>query len=209
MFCWGEVALTTDTTKPDGRSLRAQRTRRAIVDAHLTLMLGGDPQPTAARIAATAGVSVRALWSHFRDLEQLFAAAGERTLEVQYAGHVPIPPGLPLDERVESFCRQRARMLESIAGASRAAQLRLPFSPQLRANRERHNDRLRAELAEVFAPELAVDETLLTALQVATAWPAWTCSRDDLGLDIDQATEVMSRTVGALLERSRDEHRNR
>jgi len=124
----GEGVLTAGATKPDGRTLRAERTRRAVIDAHLALLLEGDPQPTASRVAARAGVSVRALWSHFRDLEQLFAAAGEKTLEVQYAGFAPVPAGLPLDERVELFCRQRARMLESIAGASRAAQIRLPFS---------------------------------------------------------------------------------
>lgn len=185
--------------------MRAERTRRAVIDAHLALLLEGDLQPTAARIAARAGVSVRALWSHFGDLEQLFAAAGEKTLEVQYAEYRPIPPGLPLAARVDQFCHRRARMLEVIAGASRAAQLRLPFSPQLRANRARHNERLRAELEELFAEEVAGDPDLVTALLVATTWPAWMGSRDDLGLGVDEATEVMRRAVTALLTVERTE----
>lgn len=183
--------------------MRAERTRRAVIDAHVALLLEGDLRPTASRIAERAGVSVRALWSHFRDLEELFAAAGEKTLEVQYAGVTPIPPELPLAERVERFCRRRARMLEVIAGASRAAQLRLPFSPQLRANRARHNERLRAELEEVFAGEVAGDPDLVTALLVTTAWPAWMGSRDDLGLSVGEATEVMRRAVSALLTAER------
>lgn len=201
---------SVDTTEParrtDGRTLRAERTRAAIIDAHMALMLEGDLQPTAARIADRAGVSLRSLWSHFTDLEALFAAAGQKTLEIQYADHQPVPPDQPLADRVDQFCRQRVHMLEVIAGASRAAQIRLPYSPQLRANRRRHNDRVRAEIEELFAEEVAGDAELVTALLVATAWPAWMGSRDDLGLSVDEAAAVMHRTVTALLTGAHRDH---
>lgn len=114
-----------------------------------------------------------------------------------------MPADLPLDDRVEQFCQQRARMLESIAGASRAAQTRLPFSSQLRQNRARHNDRLRTDLELTFAPEIARAgddaDVLVTALLVACTWPAWMGCRDDLSLTVAEATAVMLRTVHALL----------
>ncbi|GAB3451380.1 TetR/AcrR family transcriptional regulator [Actinophytocola sediminis] len=190
---------TERPAKTDGRTLRAERSRAAIIDAHLALMLEGDLQPTASRVAERAGVSLRTLWGHFKDLEALFAAAGQKTLRVQYAGFEPVPPDLPLAERIDRFCRQRVRMLEVIAGASRAAQIRLPFSAQLRRNRARHNDRLRAELTDLFAEETAADPELVTALLSATTWPTWMGNRDDLGLSVEQAGEVMRRTVTALL----------
>jgi TetR/AcrR family transcriptional regulator, regulator of autoinduction and epiphytic fitness len=129
----------------------------------------------------------------------LFAAAGQKTLRIQYADFSPVPVDLPLADRVEQFCRQRVRMLEVIAGASRAAQIRLPYSPQLRVNRARHNERLRAEIEELFAGEVAGDGALVSALLVATTWPAWMGSRDDLGLSVEEAAAVMHRTVTALL----------
>jgi AcrR family transcriptional regulator len=194
---------SVDTTEPagrtDGRTLRAERTRAAIIDAHMALMLEGDLQPTAARVADRAGVSLRSLWSHFSDLEALFAAAGQKTLQIQYADYQPVPVDQPLADRVDQFCRQRVHMLEVIAGASRAAQIRLPYSHQLRVNRRRHNDRVRAEIEELFAEEVAGDAELVTALLVATAWPAWMGSRDDLGLSAEEAAAVMHRTVTALL----------
>jgi AcrR family transcriptional regulator len=194
----GDVAVESTTQRrSDGRTLRAERTRAAIIDAHMALMLEGDLQPTARRVAERAGVSLRTLWGHFADLEALFAAAGQKSLEIQYAGYRPVPVDQPLADRIDQFCRQRARMLEAIAGASRAAQLRLPYSRQLRVNRALHNDRLRAELAELF--ELRDDPELLTALLIATAWPAWMGARDDLGLSVEEATAVMHRTVTALL----------
>lgn len=187
----------------DGRTLRAQRTRQAIVNANMDLMLEGNLKPTAVEVASRAGVSTRAVFTHFPDLEQLFAATGQQTLAVQYANYRPVPADLPLEQRIELFCAQRARMLESIAGASRAAQARLPFSSQLRQNRARHNARLRTDLGLTFAPEIAKAgeeaDLLVTALVVACTWPAWMGSRDDLSLTVDEATAVMVRTVHSLL----------
>lgn len=193
------VATTPPPEKTDGRTRRSERTRAAIIDAHMALMLEGDLQPTAVRVADRAGVSLRTLWGHFENLEALFAAAGQKTLQIQYADFEPVPADLPLTERIDRFCRQRAHMLEVIAGASRAAQIRLPFSAQLRRNRARHNERLRAELEELFTEETAADPELVNALLAATTWPTWMGTRDDLGLSVDQAAEVMRRTVTALL----------
>jgi TetR/AcrR family transcriptional regulator, regulator of autoinduction and epiphytic fitness len=187
----------------DGRTLRSQRTRQAIIDAHMALMLAGDLQPTASRVAERAGVSLRVLWTHFKDLETLFGAAGEKALAIQFAEYHPIPTDLPLAERIDQFCRQRARMLNSIAGASRAAQIRLPFSRQLHANRVRHNVRLRAEIEQLFAVEIAArpgpPDKLVTAMLSATTWASWMGCLDDLELSYEEAVEVMRYTVAGLL----------
>jgi AcrR family transcriptional regulator len=187
----------------DGRTARAERTRSAIVDAHLALLAEGDLRPTGERIAERAGVSLRALWINFKDMETLFAATNERLMAQQDARFRPVSPALPLDRRVEEFCRQRARMLEFIAPAARAAHAREPFSAQLRRNRVRHIDRVRAEIEELFAAELAASgegrEQLVHALTVATMWPAWAMLRDALGLTVAEARGVMTRSVAALL----------
>jgi TetR/AcrR family transcriptional regulator of autoinduction and epiphytic fitness len=94
-------------------------------------------------------------------------------------------------------------MLESIAGASRAAQIRLPFSRQLRDNRARHNARLRAEIEELFAGEIAAagdaGPRLVDALLVVSTWPTWMGARDDLDLDVATAAAVLHYTVAAVL----------
>lgn len=188
----------------DGRTARAERTRAAIVDAHVALILEGDLRPTADRIADRAGVSLRALWGHFADMETLFAASGARILQLQDAAHHPVPVGLPLDARIRQYCRQRARLLEQVGPAARAAQVKEPFSPALRRHRVGHLDRVRAELDTLFAAELdatgAGRAELLTALTAISMWPTWAILRDDLGLDVDAAEAVLSRTVAALLQ---------
>jgi TetR/AcrR family transcriptional regulator of autoinduction and epiphytic fitness len=187
----------------DGRTARAERTRRAIVDALLQLTDEGVYKPTAERIADRAGVSLRALWTNFKDMETLYAATGDRLVAMTQEIHEPIPPTLPLPRRVDRFCRQRARALEIISPAARASSLRLPFSAQLRQFRAAQHARARAEVVELFGAELDASgharEQLLNAIVVASTWPAWSVLRDDCGLTADEATAVMIRTINALL----------
>ena len=49
----------TPPPRVDGRTARSERTRTAIVDAHLQLIREGDLRPTAEKIAKQAGVSLR------------------------------------------------------------------------------------------------------------------------------------------------------
>ncbi|MGN9806898.1 TetR/AcrR family transcriptional regulator [Micromonospora sp. L32] len=187
----------------DGRSARAERTRTAIVDAHLALIDEGDLRPTGERIAERAGVSLRTLWTNFKDMETLFAATGRRVSERQESMVRPISPDLPLTRRVGEFSVQRARMLEVLAPSARASALREPFSPQLRRNREGNIARVRGEIETVFGPELAHAgpgrEQLLDALTVASTWSTWSMLRDAMGLDVEAARATLTRILGALL----------
>jgi AcrR family transcriptional regulator len=183
--------------------MRSERTRQALVDAHVQLMTEGDLAPTAPRVAERAGVSLGAFWFHFKDTEALFAAAGAKIAEAAAAEHRQVPEHLPLAERIEQFCAQRARMLESGAGVYRASQVRLSSSRQLQINRIRHNARLRAEVEQLFAGEIAAagaeGNELSNALQLVSTWPAWMGCRDYQGLSVAESTAVMRRTMSALL----------
>ena len=104
----------------DGRLARSARTRRAVVDALLDLLGEGDLRPTAARIAQRAGVSMRLVFHHFDDLEAIYSELADRQAERVKPLTVPISAALPLPQRIEEFCAQRGRLLEtSVARAPR------------------------------------------------------------------------------------------
>ncbi|MFG2042397.1 TetR/AcrR family transcriptional regulator [Dactylosporangium sp. NPDC048998] len=169
----------------------------------MALLEEGELRPTAERIAERAGVSLRALWTNFKDMEGLFAAAGERLMQRQRAEWRPIPTELPLPERIERYCAQRARLLELIAPAARAARIREPFSAQLRKNRAWYLQIVREEIETLFAPELAAAGPgrgeVLDALMVAATFAGWSMWRDQLHLDVPAATAVLRLVVSALL----------
>ena len=179
----------------DGRAARSARTRRAIVDALRALHGEGDLRPTAPRVAERAGVSVRTVWQHFDDLEELLVEAGRRDLEIAGTFVEPIDLTLPLAERVRLLVEQRARMFEAMAPPWRAARLHAPFSAQIRKNRDELMTLARQQIEELFAPELAAADdrdALLDALTVASAWAAWESLRSDVGLDVERSKQAMT-----------------
>ena len=184
----------------DGRNERSRRTREAVVDALLALHDEGDLTPTAQRVAAKAGVALRTVYGHFTDMETLYAEAGERELHRLYAVAEVVPPDLPLAERVDRFCRSRARVLEYLMPVMRATRIREPFSPQLARIRARYIASADAEVERVFARELTGPDgpRTLDALYLATGGPAWDALRSDRHLDPSAAQAVMRRTVTAL-----------
>jgi len=193
----------------DGRAARAARTRDAIVDATVALVEEGDVRPTAPRIAARAGVSVRSVFQHFDDLPALYTAVIDRVSDRLAALVVPVGPDAPLEERIEAVVRHRADLLEAMTPYRRAAAVHAPFAPQIGAAVARGTALLRRELEATFAPELdalpaATRDEVLDALVAATAWPAWDALRTEAGLSVARASAVVARTVRSLLAAAAD-----
>jgi AcrR family transcriptional regulator len=57
----------------DGRRLRSERSREAIIDVMLTLIEEGALIPTAQQVSERAGVGIRSVFRHFSDMAGLFA----------------------------------------------------------------------------------------------------------------------------------------
>ena len=191
--------------RPDGRTLRSLRTREAIVDATISLLEDGDLRPTAPRVAERAGVSVRSVFQHFDDLERLHAAVAERLVERVAVLVLPIPPDLPLDERLDRFVDQRSQLLEAVTAIRRAADVHGPFSREITARLRDGQAFLRQEVACAFAPELgaapkAERSDVLDALDAVLSWSTWEGLRAGLGREQDHARSILRRLAAAVLE---------
>ena len=192
------------TKSRDGRTVRAERTRRALVEALLALLDEGELRPTAERIARRAGVSERSLFQHFPDREQLFEAVALQQYERVRPTLRPIDPALPLSSRLDAFVAQRARLYELIKGVRRAALLWEPDSEAVSRWLSATRKAKAAEVARVFGAELAdaaEDErgALRAALVSASAWTAWESYRFHQGLGVPRARAAMRATLAALL----------
>ncbi|MGO8687661.1 MAG: TetR/AcrR family transcriptional regulator [Candidatus Dormibacteria bacterium] len=189
----------------DARVARGRRTRDAIVAATLALIETGDAAPTARRIAARAGVSERALFVHFPDLEALHAAVAEGHLAMVTAGAVEVDPRLPLPLRLGRFCGQRAALLERVTPLRRVA-LRRQGSAALRESRRRWSALARQEVSRVFAAELRATsrpQVTLAAAQAVTGWGAWDELRTEQELSVEGAAAAMELALERVLAISR------
>lgn len=199
------AAPTTADRARDGRAARADRTREAFLDAMLALIEEGDLRPTAQRVAERAGVSLRSVFQHFEQLDELHAAVAERQIQRIFAGLRPVPRGGPLDARIETFVAQRARLLEAISPVRRSAVLAEPWAPEIAKRLRGVRGLSRREVEVVFAPELErlrppARRELLEALAVAASWSSWEALRIHQGLSPAAARRVMARTFRALLK---------
>jgi AcrR family transcriptional regulator len=181
----------------DGRTRRALRTREAIVDATIGLLEDGDLRPTAPRVADRARVSVRSVFQHFDDLESLHASVAERLVERVAVLVLPVPPDLPLAERLDLFVHQRVLLLEAVTPIRRAADVHGPFSEEITARLRDGQAFLRAELVHTFEPELAAAgearQDVLDGLDSALSWAIWEGLRSGLGRDQADAERVVRR----------------
>jgi AcrR family transcriptional regulator len=188
----------------DGRTVRAERTRQALVDAMLDLLYEGDLQPTAERIAERAGVSERSVFQHFADRETLYQAVAMQQFERIMPTLRPIDPSGPLPDRIDAFVAQRSRLLETVTPVRRAALLLEPSSEVVAGWLAKIRSAKGSEVERIFRPELdELDQArrgaVLAALVAASAWTSWESLRAHQGLTEERAQAAMGATIAALL----------
>jgi TetR/AcrR family transcriptional regulator, regulator of autoinduction and epiphytic fitness len=188
------------TSPRDGRTVRAERTRQALVDALLSLLDEGQLRPTAERIAERAGVSERSVFQHFPDREQFFEAVACQQYERVMPTLRPVDASLPLDARLDAFVEQRARLYEMIKGVRRAALLLEHESSAVAGWLTTARRAKAAEVERVFRRELQeAGEPERAALVAAAAWTAWESYRFHQGLGVARARSAMRAALAALL----------
>ncbi len=196
------------TTAPDeaidGRRLRSERSRDAVVDALLALYEAGHLRPGVALIAERAGVSERSVFRHFEDLDSLIESAADR--QFAKVGHLFAPPLTDgsRSTRVAALVEQRLTLHDAIAPVLRAAVLLEPESERIREMFAWRRSMLNQQVERQFATELnkrSNDDSreLLDALGAASGVEAIEHLRHHLGLSRSRAAAALARTLFALL----------
>jgi AcrR family transcriptional regulator len=201
----GATGVGTTDVGIDGRNARATRTRSAVVGALLALIEEGDLRPPARRVAERARVSLRSVYVHFDDLEDLFCAAAAQQFAKISELVSPLPTDGPLGARLEAFVDQRARVLEAGAPVRRAAMVQAPFSPTLARVVDMGRHAGRTEVERVFHTELnarsvAERRSLLAALSTIAGAEAWESLRTVEHLHEVTARDVLRRMLRAVLD---------
>lgn len=183
----------------DGRALRSERSREAIVAAMIELVGAGILAPTAEQIAERAQVGLRSVFRHFRDLDGIFAAMDE-TLEARVVSELGAERASgTLAQRVSDLVRRRGRLFERIAPYKRSAALKRWQSEFLQERHALLVRRLRAEM-RAWLPELGVaEEEVREAAELVLSFEAWDRLRSDQRLGAARTLAVMELALGALL----------
>lgn len=192
-----------DARATDGRVARGQRTRRNVAQALIDLLRAGDPEPTAKAVAERAGVSLRLVFHHFAEMDDLYHYVAALVLRMQWSGMPRISPKLALATRLERTVAHRAALYEDISPVRRALVRRTSSSPGVCGAITASDGLLLENLKETFAPELDAlpahpRAEHLDALDTVSSWETWDRLRNVSCLQIRGAKRVMTRTLEAL-----------
>jgi AcrR family transcriptional regulator len=187
----------------DGRVARGQRTRRAVAEALMELLRAGDPDPTAKAVAWRAGVSLRLVFHHFADMDDLYRFVAALQLRRQWADLPQLSTRLSRATRIERTVAHRAALFEEISEVRRALVSRAPTSPALRQTIAAADTLLLEDLQATFAPELdalpaALRADHVGAMDACTSWETWHRLRTASTIPVRGARRVMSLMLTAL-----------
>jgi AcrR family transcriptional regulator len=189
----------------DGRLLRRERNREAVVEALLDLYRGGNLRPSTEEIATRSGLSPRSLFRYFDDVDDLTRTAVRHQHErAQHLVPIGAGPHEPLAHRVDTLVAQRFRLFAAVGNAAAVARLRAPFQPVLDLEVRRNRAFLRAQIEDLFAPELAGMDAgraaaALAAADVLTSFESCRLLLDDQALSAARARAAVALGLLAIL----------
>ena len=189
----------------DGRHARSDRTRAAIASAMLDCFMEGTLRPSADERAARAGVSRRAVFRHFDNMDTLLEEVAR--LQIERVSSEPFPPVLEtgsLEDRIDAIAVHSAHRNERVTPVRRAALLSEPFS---RVIQERHawlRKLVRGQVRQVFGAELdawpdSLRRERIAQLRALLSFGYWETLRRHEGLSREAAERVLAHSVRAIL----------
>ncbi|MEM1112841.1 MAG: helix-turn-helix domain-containing protein [Pseudomonadota bacterium] len=185
----------------DGRRLRSERSRKAIIDAGLALMDEGNLLPTAQQISDKAGVGIRSFFRHFADMEALFAAVDDQIREGYEAKFIGGDRDGTLQERVRHAMERHADAYESLKNVILSSNAQLWRSEVVRKNYARSQRGLRKDL-EDWLPELRqLQRNQREAADAIASFEMWHRLRAHQGLGKERAIEIVTELLLGLIER--------
>lgn len=177
------MKIDSEEGAPDGRRMRSERSRQAIIDAMLKLVEEGVLVPTAQQVSERAGVGIRSVFRHFSDMESLFATA-DRVIREQYQG--VFAGGNregSLQERLLHAVEQHALAYDALGNHFLTTKAQLWRYPILREQYARAQRQLRKDLDD-WLPELqgmSADEREL--VDAVASFEHWNRLREHQGLN--------------------------
>lgn len=184
---------------PDGRRLRSERSRQAIIDACQELTAEGVLGPTAQQMADRAGMGIRSFFRHFSDMEDLFATIDAQSRESFEAMFVGGDRSGTLEQRIQHAVERHAEAYEKQKNSIRSTLAQMWRYKVLRKSYARYQRGLRQDLDD-WLPELkAVSRPDREAVDALASAEMWLRLRDQQGLSRKVAIEVLVSLITRVL----------
>jgi AcrR family transcriptional regulator len=186
----------------DGRHLRRENNREAVVDALVALFTDGIYTPSSAQIADRAGLSPRSLFRYFDDVDDLNRAAiAQQLATARPLLPVVASPDDPLSVRVERLIAARVRLYDAITPGARAARITAHRHPLVAKQVADSRAYLREQIRRLFARELGGERVaLLPAVDALCSFETYELMRVDQKMSRPKVAATLTRALTSLLD---------
>lgn len=185
--------IGSEGRKPDGRRERSAASRRRILSAMVDLIESGQPAPTAEAVAARAGVSLRTVFRHFEEMENLHLEIAALVFErVRHILERPFQTREWPQSLVESVAR-RAEFFEIMAPFKTAIDVHRHRSRAISAQHRRITVMSRDLLAAALPADLLADRQTFELLSLLLSLESWQRLREQQGMSVAEAQEAVLR----------------
>lgn len=186
------------SAKPDGRKLRGDGNRARIVEALLALIGEGMVLPSAEAVAMRAGVGLRTVFRHFKDMESLYAELSAK-MRAQIAPLIAEPlTARDWRGRLDQMLERRAQIYERLTPFKVADDAHRAGSAMLQAQHAQMIATQKRMLSAILPPELRGSLTA-DAIDLAASFEAWLRLRRDQGLSVKRSVAVIRAVVDGLM----------
>ena len=186
----------------DGRRLRSERSRLAIIEAALALQEEGTLVPTAQQISDRAGVGIRSFFRHFEDMETLFEATDNHIRNSYEALFIGGDRDGTLDERIDHAVERHAEAYESVTNIMLGTQAQLWRYEVLRKNYARNLRGLRLDLDD-WLPELkSVPRDVRESVDAVASFEMWHRLRHHQSLSKKASISIVKSLITSLINKS-------
>lgn len=163
----------------DGRRLRRERGRQAVIDAMIDLVLEGHAPPSVEQVIDRAGVSQASLFRYFGTLDELRQEAIGRYFE-RFDDLIAIPDigDGPLGGRIDRFVTARDAFYERTAPMARLTRRQAADVDEFARTIEQLRISFAEQAANHFAPELepltvGARERRVAIVAAVTSFESW------------------------------------
>lgn len=186
---------TEPMAKLDGRRARSEDSRRKIVAATIELVAEGLPSPTAEAVAARANVSLRTVFRHFEEMDNLYQEIAAAVFErVRPYVEAPILRG-DWPARVDGMLERRSELFEQIRAFKTAIDVHRHRSPAVLAQYHRIADISRTLLERTVPEAIRQDRTAMEMLVLLFSVETWQRLIEQQGLTPAEACAMLRETI--------------
>lgn len=187
------------TAELDGRRLRSERSRSAIIEAAMALQEEGVLVPTAQQISERAGVGIRSFFRHFEDMEALFQAADDSIRESYESLFLGGDRDGSTQQRIEQAVERHADAYDRIRNLVLGTHAQLWRYEVLRKNYARNQRGLRKDLND-WLPELqSLSRQQREAVDAIASFEMWHRLREHQGLSKKASIEIITALMKSLI----------